>query len=91
MDMKNTKGTVVISSAGHDCGHWFVITGADERYVFIADGKERKLAAPKRKNYKHIRKTAVTVDITDITDRKLRSILNVLSKQSIAEESEKLV
>ncbi len=89
--MEFVSGMVVISSAGHDSGQWFVVTGADERYVYIADGKERKLAAPKRKNYKHIRKTAVTVDITDITDRKLRRILNVLSKQSIAEESEKLV
>ena len=89
--MEFVSGMVVISSAGHDSGQWFVVTGADERYVYIADGKERKLAAPKRKNYKHIRKTAVTVDITDITDRKLRRTLNVLSKQSIAEESEKLV
>ncbi|MBQ4165520.1 MAG: hypothetical protein IJD85_04270, partial [Oscillospiraceae bacterium] len=67
------------------------VTGADERYVYIADGKERKLGKPKRKNKKHIRKTGLTVDITAMTDKALRRALNALSKQSIAEESEKLV
>lgn len=89
--MEFTSGMVVISSAGHDCGHWFAVTGADERYVFIADGKERKLDSPKRKNKKHIRKTGLTVDITAMTDRALRRALSALSKQRIAEESEKLV
>ncbi len=89
--MEFTSGMVVISSAGHDGGNWFVVTGADERYVYIADGKERKLASPKRKNPRHIRKTGITVDITEMTDKGLRRALNALRKQSIAEESEKLV
>lgn len=89
--MEFVSGMVVISSAGHDSGRWFAVTGADERYVYIADGKERKLTSPKRKNHKHISKTGMTVDLTDMTDKRLRSTLRVLSKQSIAEESEKLV
>ena len=89
--MEFVSGMVVISSAGHDGGTWFAVTGADERYVYIADGKERKLDKPKRKNKKHIRKTGLTVDITDMTDKGLRRALSALSKQSIAEESEKLV
>lgn len=89
--MEFVSGMVVISSAGHDSGSWFAVTGADERYVYIADGKERKLAKPKRKNKKHIRKTDLTVDIAAMTDKGLRRALNALSKQSIAEESEKLV
>lgn len=89
--MEFVSGMVVISSAGHDCGGWFAVTGADERYVYIADGKERKLTAPKRKNIKHIRKTGMTVELAGMTDKMLRRALNALSKQSIAEESEKLV
>ncbi len=89
--MEFTSGMVVISSAGHDSGGWFVVTGADERYVYIADGKERKLNSPKRKNPRHIRKTGISVDITEMTDKGLRRALNALRKQSIAEESEKLV
>ena len=89
--MAFVSGMVVISSAGHDGGGWFVVTGADERYVYIADGKERKLGSPKRKNPRHIRKTEITLDISGMTDRGLRRALNALKKQSITEESEKLV
>lgn len=89
--MEFDSGMVVISSAGHDGGRWFVVTGADERYVYIADGKERKLSSPKRKNPRHIRKTEVVLDISAMTDRGLRRALNALKKQSITEESEKLV
>ena len=89
--MEYISGMVVISSAGHDGGGWFVVTGADGRYVYIADGKERKLATPKRKNPRHIRKTEILLDISTMTDKGLRRALNALRKQSITEESEKLV
>ena len=89
--MEFISGMVVISSAGHDSGGWFVVTGADGRYVYIADGKERKLASPKRKNTRHICKTEVVLDIGAMTDRGLRRALNALRSQSITEESEKLV
>ncbi|MGN1423567.1 MAG: hypothetical protein ACI4XA_09345 [Oscillospiraceae bacterium] len=86
MDIKT--GTVVISSAGHDRDRWFVVTGADGGFAFVADGKERKLAAPKKKNLKHIRATSKVIDLGGLTDKKLRSALRALSAQSIAEESE---
>ena len=86
--MEFASGMVVISSAGHDSGGWFVVTGADGRYVYIADGKERKLDSPKKKNIRHIRRTLHTICTQDLTDKKLRKTLNALSAQSIAEESE---
>ena len=86
--MEVTLGTVVISSAGRDCGKWMVVTGADGGFVFVADGKERKLAAPKKKNVKHVRKTRYAIEQEGLTDKKLRSTLRALSAQSIAEESE---
>ena len=48
--MDITTGMVIISAAGHDKGQWFLVTGVDGRYAYLADGKERKLAAPKKKN-----------------------------------------
>ena len=86
--MEFVSGMVVISSAGHDDGGWFVVTGADGRYVYVADGKERKLASPKKKNIKHIRRTLHTISTDGLTDKKLRRTLNAMSAQSIAEESE---
>ena len=88
MNMKAAIGTVVISSAGHDSGHWFVVTGADEGHLLICDGKERKLIAPKKKNTKHVRLTSHTLEMEGLTDKKLRKALNALAAESIAEESE---
>ena len=85
--MEITAGMVVISAAGHDRGQWFLVTDADGRYAYLADGKERRLSAPKKKNLKHIRKTDHTLDVTGITDKRLRTALRGLSR-SIAEESE---
>ena len=85
--MEITAGMVVISATGHDKGQWFLVTGADGRYAYLADGKERRLSAPKKKNLKHIRMTDKALDASGITDKRLRSTLRALS-QSIAEESE---
>ena len=88
MVMKVKLGTVVISSAGHDSGHWFVVTRADGGWLHIADGKERKLAAPKKKNIKHVCATSHKLELEGMTDRRLRKTLNALKAASIAEESE---
>lgn len=81
-------GTVVISSAGHDGGGWFVVAGADDGYVYIADGKERKLISPKKKNIRHVRATENSIELSGLTDKGLRRALRLLREQSIAEESE---
>lgn len=86
--MEIALGTVVISSAGHDSGHWFVVTGADGRYVFVSDGKERKLNSPKKKNIRHVRAVDSSIELNGLTDKRLRRTLRVLREQSIAEESE---
>ena len=73
--MKLQIGSVVRANAGRDKEKFFVVTGKAEGYVLIADGKERKLAKPKRKNPRHISATGSMIDINDITDKKLRMLL----------------
>ncbi len=73
--MKLLKGSVVKAEAGRDGGKYFAVVDAGEKYCFIADGKSRKLASPKRKNIKHIRVTDSMIDLNDITDKKLRNTL----------------
>ena len=80
--MDITTGMVIISAAGHDKGQWFLVTGVDGRYAYLADGKERKLAAPK-----HVRATGQALSADGMTDKRLRTALRGLSR-SIAEESE---
>lgn len=42
------------SMAGHDRNHIYLVTGKDERFVYLADGNVKLLAEPKKKNRKHI-------------------------------------
>ena len=51
-------GKIVFSNAGRDKDKYLVVINCDENYVWVADGKERKLETPKRKNIKHISLTA---------------------------------
>lgn len=83
--MNAVKGSVVKSTAGRDQGRYFVAVAAEDRFVFIADGKERRLENPKRKNVKHISPTAYTIDITGMTDKKLKKLLSGLQTQGSVE------
>lgn len=48
-------GRVVLSKAGRDQGHYFVIVDViDENYVAIANGCQRKVDNPKKKKIKHL-------------------------------------
>ena len=48
-------GRVVLSRAGRDQGHVFVIVDViDEEYVAIANGCQRKVDNPKKKKIKHL-------------------------------------
>lgn len=48
------EGSIVWAKAGRDKGKFFVVLKADKHYCFIADGKTRKLMAPKKKNRIHL-------------------------------------
>lgn len=74
--MKVVKGSVVKALAGRDQGSFFVAVAAEDRFVYIADGKERKLGSPKRKNVKHISPTGRVIDMTDMTDKKTEKAFN---------------
>ena len=52
--MEVDKSSLVVSKAGRDKGQLFYVIDTDEQYVYLADGKSRKLEKPKRKKRKHI-------------------------------------
>ncbi len=81
-------GMVVKSMAGHDSGLLHVIVREEAGFAYIADGKLRKLNAPKKKNPLHLAKTNTVLDLTDLTDKKLRTVLRTMSGTDIAEESD---
>ena len=86
-------GMVVKSMAGHDSGSYYAVMRVDNGYAYIADGKLRKVESPKKKNTLHLQKTKAVIDVTDITNKKLRTALAVFNREAenIAEESDWLV
>lgn len=69
-------GSLVVANAGRDKGSLFVAAGVHDGFIFIADGKERKLEKPKRKNVKHISPVNAVIDLNDLTNKKLRRLIN---------------
>ena len=48
-------GRKVISLCGRDAERVMLIVGTDGDFVFLADGRTRKLSSPKAKRMKHVR------------------------------------
>ncbi len=56
MRVKNpARGTVAQSLQGRDKGALYVVLEEEGNFLYLADGKVRKLENPKRKNVKHVR------------------------------------
>ncbi len=47
-------GCFASSIAGHDKCTVYVIIDADAEYVYLSDGKLKKVDSPKKKRYKHV-------------------------------------
>ena len=59
MKIKNPeKGMIVESVQGRDCGCLYVICEVlSDGFITVADGRQRTLLTPKKKNIKHVRLT----------------------------------
>ena len=55
--MELNIGQIVISKAGRDKGYLFVVIALEGDFAYLADGKTRPLANPKKKKLKHIQPT----------------------------------
>ena len=60
------------SLAGHDKGLTYVITGVDNEYVYVTDGRLRQVDEPKKKKLKHIQLIKICDDT--IKDKISRNI-----------------
>lgn len=74
--MKYSQGQLVLCLKGKEKGRLMCIIGADEKFVYLADGRERTFGNPKRKNPKHVEFTDKNIShLFPLTDKKLRKIL----------------
>lgn len=75
-----TTGSIVKSAFGRDKDRYFVVIKIEGDFVFLVDGKVRKLLSPKKKRIKHIIKTNDIVSLSDLkTDKQFRTVLSRLN------------
>ena len=81
-------GRIVFSKAGRDKNHLMVVVSADDKFLYICDGKERPLEKPKRKNVKHAAFTNTILDENSYkTDKALRRELARLRDEGLKERN----
>ncbi|MCL2485989.1 MAG: KOW domain-containing RNA-binding protein [Oscillospiraceae bacterium] len=77
-------GAAVEALAGRDAekNGIYVVVGADDNFIYIANGRRRKLEKPKRKNPRHLRPTGrVFVKEEISTNRQIRQALRTIQGQ----------
>ena len=50
-------GELVYATKGRDTGKCFIVIAAKDNYLYLCDGKSRKVSNPKKKKIKHVEKT----------------------------------
>ena len=89
--MELNAGDIVCSKAGRDKGKYFVVVATDgSEFVYICDGKLRKVDKPKKKKIKHLAKTSyVSVFIKDkletgerVTNPDLRRVIGEIDNNA---------
>ena len=78
-------GILARSKAGHDKNKIYVITDADETYVYLADGKIRTKANPKKKKRKHVQLIYKQTDVNDMDDVEIKRSLKIFDKETEGE------
>lgn len=68
-------GRLVLSTAGHDKGTVLCVLHQDGEFVYLADGRRRKVQKPKRKKLKHIELINKTAYSGPVTNKAIRSFI----------------
>lgn len=88
----NYSQSFAISLKGHDAFQIYVVICEDDKFVYLSDGKHRKVSNPKKKKKKHIKcfyanKISEYIsEETPITDGRLRRAI-----RSFKSDNEKLI
>ncbi len=72
------QGEFVYASAGRDAGECFIVLSTEENYLYLCDGKSRKVSNPKKKKIKHVK---LTGDRDEFIINKLASVGKLTNKE----------
>ena len=87
--MEVDKSSLIVSKAGRDQGQLFYVIDADEQYVYLADGKSRRLEKPKRKKRKHVEQVPRTESRIAEKIRNGEKVLNSELRKELASLGQK--
>ena len=87
--MEADKSSLIVSKAGRDKGQLFYVIDTDEQYVYLADGKSRKLEKPKRKKRKHVEQVPRTESRIAEKIRNGEKVLNSELRKELASFGQK--
>ena len=87
--MEIDKSSLVVSKAGRDQGQLFYVIDADEQFVYLADGKSRRLEKPKRKKRKHVQQVPRTESRIAEKIRNGEKVLNSELRKELASFGQK--
>ena len=87
--MEVDKSSLIVSKAGRDKGQLFYVIDTDEQYVYLADGKSRKLEKPKSKKRKHVEQVPRTESRIAEKIRNGEKVLNSELRKELASFGQK--
>jgi len=69
-------GSFVLSTSGHDKNRVHIVINSTDDYVFIVDGRERKIEKPKKKKVKHIFLLDIPLYEGNFTNKDIKKKIN---------------
>ena len=87
--MEVDKSSLVVSKAGRDQGQLFYVIDTDDQFVYLADGKGRRLESPKRKKRRHVRKLPLYASRVAEKIRNGEKVLNSELRKELASFGQK--
>ena len=76
--MNTHPGEFVYATSGRDAGKCFIVISCEDNYLYLCDGKSRKVSNPKKKKIKHVR---LTGDKDDFIVNKLETVGKLTNKE----------
>ncbi|MEY8355633.1 hypothetical protein AALB39_20050 [Lachnospiraceae bacterium 54-53] len=79
--MRLQAGTLVKSVAGHDKGGYFLIIHEEGEYIYLVDGKYRRLDCPKKKKKKHVEAVLWEKHFPAVTDEEIKHFIRCFKRE----------
>ena len=88
--MAFSPGDIALALSGRDKGKCFMVISVQYNYLYLCDGKNRKVDTPKKKNIKHVANTGIADNLiadkiargATPTNKEIRCSLRRLLKES---------